>query len=457
MTRRLWLALLFSAAGCAPEIPDATFVCDTTEGCPPGQRCDDGICRRDASCEPQGCAALRAECGTIDDGCGTAIECGQCEAPDTCGARIANICDCVPTFCAEEQCGAVDDGCGRLMDCGLCDAGQECVAGACACTPPDCDGRCGMLPDGCGGVVSCGGCPAGETCGAGGPNLCGTGTCTPTTCTAAGAECGSIGDGCGDILDCGACSGVERCGGGSPGVPNQCGCTPQTCGELGAECGSVTDQCGNALTCGGCTSPATCGGGGTPNRCGCAPPTCGPGRCGIISTTCGTANCGGCGAGRTCVANACSCTMDFAEANDTRTTAYDTGDALVSGSELIYTSFNIHAPGNEDWFRWSVPGAAGFETAWQIDVSLRNIPSLDDYDLEAFPTCAGGFSPPITCTRFGIGGGCRSASPGNADEELTMTVTCDVTQVTVRVVPAAVGGACTPYQLEIGARTVTGT
>ncbi len=451
--RRLRLAMLLLASGCAPEIPDATFVCDTTGDCPPGQACDDGVCRRDTTCEPQDCAALRAECGTIDDGCGTPIQCGECEAPSTCGARIANICDCVPTFCEEEQCGAVDDGCGRLMDCGVCDAGQECVAGECACTPASCEGRCGMLPDGCGSIVDCGGCPIGETCGAGGPPLSGPGTCTPTTCVLAGAECGSISDGCGAILGCGDCTGAERCGGGSPGVPNQCGCTPQTCAELGAECGTVTDQCGTSLTCGGCTSPATCGGGGTPNRCGCAPPTCGPDQCGTITTPCGTASCGGCGAGRTCVANACACTMDFAEPNDTRTTAHDVPDALLSGSALLYTSFNVHVRGDEDWFRFSVPASAGLDAAWQIDVSLRMIPSGDDYDLEAFPVCAGGFAPPIACSRLGIAGGCRSANPGSADEQLTMTVTCTLMHVLVRVVPNVAAGACAPYQLGIGAQS----
>ena len=42
--------------------------------------------------------------------------------------------------------------------------------------------NCGSVPDGCGGSVSCGSCGSGQTCGGGGtPNVCGTGSCMPTT------------------------------------------------------------------------------------------------------------------------------------------------------------------------------------------------------------------------------------------------------------------------------------
>jgi hypothetical protein len=51
--------------------------------------------------------------------------------------------------------------------------------------------------------------------------------------------------------------------GGSSGT-----CTPTTCAAHGANCGSISDGCGGTLTCGSCTAPATCGGGGTPNVCG---------------------------------------------------------------------------------------------------------------------------------------------------------------------------------------------
>src|SRR5207302_1736896 len=97
-------------------------------------------------------------------------------------------------------------------------------------------------------------------------NVCGTGTCTPTTCTAQGKNCGSIADGCGGMLSCGSCTSPQSCGGG--GVANVCGCTPTTCAAQGKNCGSIGDGCGGTLNCGSCTSPATCGGGGTANVCG---------------------------------------------------------------------------------------------------------------------------------------------------------------------------------------------
>lgn len=66
----------------------------------------------------------------------------------------------------------------------------------------------GMVVQGC-GVVQCGQCLAGETCGGGGtPNVCGVGSCTPTTCQAYNVNCGMISDGCAGVLDCGQCTTV---------------------------------------------------------------------------------------------------------------------------------------------------------------------------------------------------------------------------------------------------------
>lgn len=218
------------------------------------------------SCTPTTCVAAGAECGTIDDGCGSQLECGACTAPDTCDAN--NQCVCTPTTCADE--GA----------------------------------NCGSIPDGCGATLECGTCTAPETCGGGGtPNVCGEGTCTPTTCADEGAECGMISDGCSDTLDCGTCTAPESCGGG--GEDNVCGCTPTTCTDEGAECGSIDDGCGGTLDCGNCTAPETCGGGGTPNVCGesCTATTCVAenANCGLIDDGCGTTlDCGTCTAPEVC-------------------------------------------------------------------------------------------------------------------------------------------------------------
>jgi hypothetical protein len=98
--------------------------------------------------------------------------------------------------------------------------------------------------DNCGSdrTVSCGTCTAPETCGGSGtPNVCGEGTCTPTTCAAEGKNCGTISDGCSGILDCGTCIAPETCGGG--GTANVCGegtCTPTTCAAEGKNCGTIS-------------------------------------------------------------------------------------------------------------------------------------------------------------------------------------------------------------------------
>ena len=94
----------------------------------------------------------------------------------------------------------------------------------------------------CDGTLTCGECPVAQTCGAAGPNLCGEGECTPTTCVQAGAECGNLSDGCGNILDCGGCPSGETCG---ALTTNQCDvvCVPTTCGEQNAACGTISDGC----------------------------------------------------------------------------------------------------------------------------------------------------------------------------------------------------------------------
>ncbi len=52
-------------------------------------------------CEPQTCRELGAECGEIDDGCGTRVRCGGCSAPgETCGgAGVSNRCGSPAQVC----------------------------------------------------------------------------------------------------------------------------------------------------------------------------------------------------------------------------------------------------------------------------------------------------------------------------------------------------------------------
>jgi hypothetical protein len=158
------------------------------------------------------------------------------------GPRVVVAGGCQPES-DEELCARLGATCGEITATDNCDASR---------------------------TVTCGDCTAPETCGGGGqPNTCG---CTPTTCTAAGAECGDLGDGCGGVLDCGTCDAPDTCGGA--GEPNACGCTPTTCAAEGADCGTISNGCGSTLACGVCDAPLYCGGGGIDNACGCTPRTC---------------------------------------------------------------------------------------------------------------------------------------------------------------------------------------
>jgi hypothetical protein len=117
--------------------------------------------------------------------------------------------------------------------------------------------------------INCGTCPPPLTCGGGGvPNVCGNGTCNPTTCAALGWTCGVTSDQCGGVLHCGSCIPPATCGGG--GVPGQCGdtCMPTTCAALGLACGEADNGCAGLLHCGTCAAPESCGGGGVPGQCG---------------------------------------------------------------------------------------------------------------------------------------------------------------------------------------------
>jgi hypothetical protein len=96
-------------------------------------------------CTPQSCADQGIDCGPAGDGCGNTIQCGTCNAPQTCG------------------------GGGTYGQCGYPDAGS--------CTPRTCGQlgyNCGTDGDGCGGAIDCGTCTPPAICGGGGkPNVCG--------------------------------------------------------------------------------------------------------------------------------------------------------------------------------------------------------------------------------------------------------------------------------------------
>jgi hypothetical protein len=133
-------------------------------------------------------------CGSVHDGCGGMMECG-----DTCSSHKDGwSCDgsigscvggpsCTKRTClpagARPLCGLIDDGCGRMMDCPtdcliagtgwtcgpaqVCVPGPNCVRAGCTPTPLSSIYRCGRIDDGCGGTLECGSCPAesGANCG----------------------------------------------------------------------------------------------------------------------------------------------------------------------------------------------------------------------------------------------------------------------------------------------------
>jgi hypothetical protein len=269
------------------------------------------------TCTPKTCMTLGFTCGTQNDGCDNALDCGTCPNGQQCGG---GQCQCIPTTCPAvgAECGTVDDGCGHALDCGTCTtADQACQNNKCACAPQSCmaqGAECGTVPDGCGGTYDCGACATdagAPNCGGNGPNKCGANPCVPLTCT---GLCGSPSDGCGHVLSCPACTSPQTCGGA--GKANVCGCTPTTCTAQGKNCGSIPDGCGNMLDCGTCTTPETCAGGGTANVCGCTPLTSCPAgdNCGTWPNGCGNnLDCGTCTGYDTCagggVANVCGCTI----------------------------------------------------------------------------------------------------------------------------------------------------
>ena len=148
-------------------------------------------------CRAETCETLGVNCGAVADGCNGILQCGTCELrgeicggggdPNICGSTSADGGPlCSPLTCENQNaaCGVVGDGCGGTIDCGGCNADESCggggvpnQCGAPACTPRTCadvSANCGIIGDGCGAVLNCGTCSAPETCGGGGmPSRCG--------------------------------------------------------------------------------------------------------------------------------------------------------------------------------------------------------------------------------------------------------------------------------------------
>lgn len=149
----------------------------------------------DAVCMPSTCVQLGAECGTVKDGCGGALECGTCPTGKTCGGSAPNRCGdaaCAPKTCAQvgASCGQVSDGCASLLDCGSCAAPESCGGGGvenqcgCTCSLPHAVAECGS--NGC-QLVSC--MTGWEDCNALAPDGCETDVNLPSSCGGCATEC----------------------------------------------------------------------------------------------------------------------------------------------------------------------------------------------------------------------------------------------------------------------------
>lgn len=254
---------------CAQIPNNAVFACE--EGsCPSPLVCKAGFCVNN-TCERLTCAGLGKNCGTLSDGCGTELECGTCNPPETCGGNTANVCSCgAPTtqvLCAEAltSCGRVEttDVCGtnRVLNCGTCGSGQTCFGGQC-CSPQSPTQLCADRQLGCGKftVSSCG---------------------VPT------------------IVDCGSCAAGSQCIRSDTSSTCQA-CVSETnadfCYRTGIQCGpapAALDNCGVPRTDAGC-GPTNCAdgrlcGADGGSRCECATVN---QNCGLSSQCCGSARCG---------------------------------------------------------------------------------------------------------------------------------------------------------------------
>lgn len=223
------LALVSLVISCDTDAPNTS----TRDA---GQQPDAGTDAKvdaDTGCVPKTCAELGAECGSVDNGCGTMIGCGGCGEFETCGTgEDANICVCDrgtdAELCADggAACGEVrlTDNCGfeRTVDCGGCPDGQSCTDdNACQCDGESDEVLCSQLTgvecgeatvtDSCGveRTVYCGGCGTHEQCGDN--NLC---ECAPYQCGGPFTGCGINDDGCGGEIVCAeGCNQVLALGG----------------------------------------------------------------------------------------------------------------------------------------------------------------------------------------------------------------------------------------------------
>jgi hypothetical protein len=200
------------------------------------------------SCTPNANACAGRACGTVDNGCGVQVSCGDCAGNEVCSPN--GQCNCQPNAdsCNGRVCGSVDDGCGNQVSCGSdCSGNDVCNAdGQCVCAPNQdpCGVReCGTVDDGCGNPVACGsGCTGNDVCNANGECIC-----TPNQNPCGDRVCGTVDDGCGNQVTCGndggSCPDASECNAaGVCGADGHCSyAIPDS--MIGASCAGGTGVC----------------------------------------------------------------------------------------------------------------------------------------------------------------------------------------------------------------------
>ena len=159
--------------------------------CSNGYTCQiNGTCTKNP-CVPATCASLGRNCGTVSDGCGGTLTCGNynggCQTGYTCqtnGTCTKNPC----TDTCESlgyQCGDKTI-CGEIVNCGSCVYPQICQpSGLCICTPESNTAFCSRLNKNCGSVTALDNCRVSRTVNCGD---C-TGTCTDGVCITCTDDC----------------------------------------------------------------------------------------------------------------------------------------------------------------------------------------------------------------------------------------------------------------------------
>ncbi|TMQ03041.1 MAG: hypothetical protein E6J90_52855 [Deltaproteobacteria bacterium] len=137
----LWIVTLI--ASCAPDYAHSAFRCDAEHGCPTGQACLAGRCRRgELTGDGVGCGS--ATCGVTEQCCLDPLNLPRCRpAGDVCPGTSV-LCD------GSEDCRAGDRCCAD-GDTVFCDATCDRTAcrddGDCPSTEPNC---CGATPEAAG-------------------------------------------------------------------------------------------------------------------------------------------------------------------------------------------------------------------------------------------------------------------------------------------------------------------